>query len=110
VCRGCPARRRRGSQQRERWCRTWAEDFLAGENSGAVLFEKGFDDVAALLVALGAHSAEDMRLVRSLAFGLKLGAGDTHLAVLVLLHDHALAAAQDRVEGPVQEKGHQPLG
>jgi hypothetical protein len=37
------------------------EEFLAGENTGAVLLEKGLDNIAALLVALGAHVAKEVR-------------------------------------------------
>ena len=85
------------------------EELLAGEDPGAVLFEEGLDDVPALFIAFRAHASEDMRLVRRFAFGLELRAGDAHLAVFVLLHDDALAAAEDRVEGAVEEKGHQSL-
>ena len=35
--------------------------------------------------------------------------GDAHFAVFVLLHDHAFAAAEDGVEGAVEEKRHQSL-
>ena len=61
-----------------------------------------------LLIALGAHATEDMRLMRSFSLSLELRPGDAHLAILILLHDYTFTAAEERMEGTIEEEGDDP--